>query len=126
MRVKDSPDYGQLYEQQPAGRGEEGKLLQRYGELQKQLAQTGFVCNGTVMSVYRKCGKPNCGCNENEQMHHGPYHIWTRKEKGKTVTRSLSMEQARQCLLYIENFKKMESIIEEMKRITIQMIERGK
>jgi hypothetical protein len=105
---------------------EEGELLQRYRELQKQLARIGFICNGTVMSMYRKCGKPNCGCKESEHMQHGPYHIWTRKEKGKTVTRSLSEKQARQCSLYINNFKKMDSIIEEMKKITIQMIENKK
>jgi hypothetical protein len=103
-----------------------GNLMQRYGELQKQLADIGFVCNGTVMSVYRKCGKPNCGCKASEQMQHGPYHIWTRKEKGKTVTRSLSEKQAMQCSLYIQNFKKMESIIEEMKKISVQMIEEKK
>ena len=102
------------------------KMLTRYEELQNQLSSIGFICNGTVMSVHRKCGKPNCGCNESEQMQHGPYHIWTRKVKGKTVTRSLSREQARQCSQYIENFKKMESIIEEMKKISIQMIERRK
>jgi hypothetical protein len=105
---------------------EEGVLIQRYQELQRQLVDIGFICNGTVMSVFRKCGKPNCGCSESEHMQHGPYHIWTRKEKGKTVTRSLSEKQARQCAQYIENFKKMESIIEEMKKITIRMIEHQK
>jgi len=115
-----------MYDRNAAMSGEEGQFLHRYNELQEQLAQIGFVCNGTLMSVYRKCGKPNCGCNESEQMQHGPYHIWTRKVKGKTVTRSLSREQARQCSQYIENFKKMESIIEEMKKISIQMIERRK
>ena len=105
---------------------EEGKLMQKYRELQKQLADIGFVCNGTVLSVYRKCGKPSCGCRESVNMQHGPYHIWTRKEKGKTVTRSLSEKQARQCSLFLRNFKKMESIIEEMKKITIRMIEHQK
>jgi hypothetical protein len=115
-----------LSKQKIAANHEEEKLLQRYNELGKQLAHIGFICNGTVMSVYRKCGKPNCGCKESEHMQHGPYHIWTRKERGKTVTRSLSEKQARQCSLYIKNFKKMESIIEEMKKLTIQMVERQK
>jgi hypothetical protein len=112
--------------QKPSANHEEGKLMQRYSKLQKQLAHIGFICNGTVMSVYRKCGKPNCGCKESEQMQHGPYHIWTRKVNGKTVTRSLSEKQARQCSLYIKNFKKIEGIIEEMKKISILMIENKK
>ena len=105
---------------------DEGRFVQRYSELQNRFAQIGYICNSTVMSLYRKCGKPNCGCKEDPQMQHGPYHIWTRKEKGKTVTRSLSEKQAGQCSEYRQNFKKMESIIEEMKKISIQVIEQGR
>ena len=56
-------------------------------------------------------------------MRHSPYHIWTRKKKRENSTRSLSEKQAERCLEYIDNFKKMEEIIEEMKRITIQIVE---
>jgi hypothetical protein len=102
------------------------KLEKKYADLQKQFVQISYICNGSVMHLYRKCGKPNCGCKDNPQMRHGPYFIWTRKEKGKTITRSLSKKQAERCLEYIENLKKIEKIIEEMKKTTIQMIEEGK
>ena len=59
-------------------------------------------------------------------MRHGSYHIWTKKINGKTVTRSLSKKQTEQCLRYIQNLKKMEKIIEEMKKISIQIIEEVK
>lgn len=99
------------------------KLAKRYTKLQNQLAQIGYICNGTVMPLYRKCGKPNCSCTDDPQMQHGPYHIWTRKENGKTVTRSLSKKQADCCSEYMQNFRKLESIVEEMKKISIQIIE---
>lgn len=102
------------------------KLEKEYIGFQKKLSQVGYICNGTVMSTYRKCGKSNCGCKDDPQMQHGPYHIWTRKEKGKTVTRSLSKKQADRCSGYMQNYKKMESIVEEMKRISIEMIEQRK
>jgi len=105
---------------------DEGRFVQRYSELQNRFAQIGYICNGTVMSLYRKCGKPNCGCKEDPQMQHGPYHIWTRKENGKTVTRSLSKKQADCCSEYIQNSRKLESIVEEMKKISIQVIEEGR
>ncbi len=102
------------------------ELEERYTRLQKQLGQVGYICNGTIMSMYRKCGKPNCSCKEDPQMKHGPYHIWTRKEKGKTVTRSLSEKQSDRCSEYMLNFKEMEYIIEKMKKISIQIIEQSK
>ena len=101
-------------------------LEKKYTGLQKQLSQIGYICNGTVMSSYRKCGKANCGCKDNPRMQHGPYHIWTRKEKGKTVTRSLSEKQTDYCSMYMNNFKEMENIIEKMKEISIQIIEQAK
>jgi len=105
-----------------ATNSEREKLMQKYGELQQQLTRIGYICNGTVMSLYRKCGKPNCGCKETGQLQHGPYHIWTRKQNGKTITRSLTEEQSERCLEYIRNFKHMESIIAEMKEISALMI----
>ena len=102
------------------------RLTAKFASLQKKLSKVGYICTGSIMALYRKCGKPNCGCREIPGMQHGPYHIWTRKEKGKTVTRSLTKAQARCCVEYIRNFKKMESTIEEMKKIAIRMIEHQK
>lgn len=97
-----------------------GPECSRYGNLQDQVSQLGYVCNGTVMSLYGTCGKSGCACNEDPLMRHGPYHIWTRKEKGKTVTRSLSKKRADEC---IENYKKLESIVEEMREISVRILE---
>ena len=97
--------------------------MRRYEKLRRELADIGFICNGTLMRTYRKCGKPGCACSDDDEMQHGPYHIWTRKENGKTVTRSLPEEQAMRCRQYMENFRRMESVIEEIKKISIQLVE---
>jgi len=102
------------------------QLEKKYRNLQKEFIQIGYICCGSIMSLYRRCGKPNCGCKDDLEMRHGPYHIWTRKKNGKTVTRSLSKKQAEHCLEYIQNLKKMEKIIEEMKKVSIQIVEKGK
>ena len=95
------------------------QLEKKYHDLQKEFTQIGYICCGSIMSLYRKCGKPKCGCKDDLEMRHGPYHIWTRKKNGKTVTRSLSKKKAEHCLEYIQNLKKMEKIIEEMKKVSI-------
>lgn len=105
------------------GTFDSGDLMRRYEKLKRELADIGFICNGTLMSTYRKCGRPGCACSDDEEMRHGPYLIWTRKENGKTVTRSLPEKQATLCRQYMENFRRMESVIEEIKKISVQMIE---
>ena len=83
------------------------RLAARYVSLKRRLARIGHICNGSVMQLYRKCGKPGCGCKEDPKMQHGPRYIWTRKENGKKVTRSLSKEHAGRCVEYIRNSRQM-------------------
>lgn len=99
------------------------QLEKRYQLLQKELGQIGYICSGTIMSLFRKCGKPNCHCQEDPESQHGPYYIWTRKEKGRTITRSLSEEKVKQCSQCIQNYERLKEIIEEMKKISARIVE---
>ncbi len=101
-------------------------LQKKYRELAKQLSQIGYICKGSVLSVYVKCGKPYCRCKTDENAKHGPYTVWTRKVKGKTVTKYLSKKQANLCREYIQNSKKLESIIEEMRNLSVNILESEK
>ena len=64
---------------------EKEQLQQKYRESSKKLSKIGYICKGSVMSVYIKCGKPYCRCKTDKNTKHGPYTVWTRKVKGKTV-----------------------------------------
>jgi len=101
-------------------------LEKRYKELLHQLSQIGYICSGSVISQQRKCGKPNCGCKEDQQKLHGPYYIWTRKENGKTITRSLTGEKAQQCIECTNEYKKLRKIIKDMKEISVELLEKRK
>ena len=101
-------------------------LQQEYRELSKKLSKIGYICKGSVMSVYVKCGKPYCRCKTDENAKHGPYTVWTRKVKGKTVTKYLSEKQAKLCREYIQNSKKLESIIKEMRNLSVSILVGGK
>jgi len=95
----------------------------KYDLLKKQIENIGFICTGSVLSVYNTCGNSNCRCHKDKNARHGPYNIWTRKIEAKTVTRVLSDEQAQLCRECIQNIRKLENIIEEMKKISVQYIE---
>lgn len=102
------------------------RLAARYVSLKRRLARIGHICNGSVMQLYRKCGKPGCGCKEDPKMQHGPRYMWTRKENGKTFTPALSKEHAGRCVEYTRNSRQMDSILEEMKKISTGIVEAGR
>ncbi len=105
---------------------EKDQLLQKYRELAKKLSEMGCICKGSVMVLHLKCGKPNCRCKKDENAKHGPYNVWTRKVKGKTVTKYLSEHQAELCREFIQNSNKLNLIIEEMRNLSVNILESEK
>jgi hypothetical protein len=80
------------------------RLTRRYATLQKPLAAIGPVSQGSVAF------QPP-----------GSWH-WTFKVKGKTACVALSAEQATEMLQAIENHKRVEGIVREMREITQTLI----
>ena len=88
-----------------------------------------FINIGEVISIlifkllfkkYSPCGKKNCRCAKDKKYWHGPYYIWTRKENGKTITKSLSKKQAEYCKNAIKNMKKLQRFIGKWKKVTLE------
>lgn len=105
------------------GNMKDKQFSEEYQKLRSRLAQTGYICTGSITTAYCKCGKLYCICARDEKALHGPYNVWTRKVKGKTVTRNLTDEQAQQCRACIQNKRNLEVLIDEMKILTVNYIE---
>lgn len=99
------------------------QLRQQFNQLKRRLAKTSFICTGSLMSLYRRCGKPYCACQKDQKSLHGPYTVWTRKVQAKTVTRTLHIKQADLCRRSIQNMREVEAIIERMKELSVIYIE---
>ena len=95
---------------------------QRYRELKQQLQEVGFVCVGSLQTRYLACGNPTCRCHQDPAKRHGPYHYWTRKVKGRTVTVLLKQEQVSLYREWIENNRRLEDLIHELRRISAQVL----
>ena len=95
----------------------------KYDKLKEKLGSIGWIAAGSLMTLYRTCGKPGCACAKDDGSRHGPYLVWTKKIDGKTVTRTLSSRQARECRRAIENLHRLESIVTEMKAVSARAIE---
>ena len=99
------------------------KYHKKYSILKSRIDKLGFISTGSVMKVYKTCGNPGCRCHKDKSKRHGPYNIWTRKVNSKTITRTLIDEQAKIARKCIDNMRKLEDILDQMKDLSVQYIE---
>ena len=99
------------------------KYHKKYSILKSRIDKLGFISTGSVMKVYKTCGNPGCRCHKDKSKRHGPYNIWTRKVNSKTITRTLNNEQAKIARKCIDNMRKLEKILDQMKDLSVQYIE---
>lgn len=107
----------------PSSQQRLARLRRRYRQLALRLAQVDFIAKGSVTQRHLPCGKPSCRCHADPPQLHGPYWQWSTAVEGKTVTRSLTAEQARLYQEWIGNRKQLEAILEKMQAIAAEAAE---
>ena len=96
---------------------------QRYRELAAQLATIGLIHSGSLTRRYTRCATPGCKCHADPPQPHGPYHQWTAKLNGKTVTRRLSANEAELYEEWIANDRQLRDLIGQMRQIAAKAAE---
>ena len=100
-------------------RGKNAKIIRlqaRYDALAEKLSKTGLILQGTITERSIEAG-------DDKEKVYGPYYQWTRKIRQKTVTVNLSRSQAKAYQKAIENNKRVEKIIKEMRSLSLQICE---
>jgi hypothetical protein len=97
----------------------------RLRQLQAQLAEIDFILPGTINIAMNRCGKPNCACHADPPRLHGPYITWTRKVKGKTVTRRLTPEQLERYQPWFDNNRRLRQLIGELEALSLKIAEQA-
>lgn len=95
----------------------------RFKTLKASLADLGPFRRGTVLRRFVPCGKAGCRCQADPPQLHGPYHEWTRKVKGKTVTVRVTEEQAGLLKQWIANARRLDKILADMQRVSERITE---
>ncbi len=95
-------------------------LNKRYRKLSSQLGQIGPVLQGTISERTIVREDPYA---PGEEKIYGPYYQWTFKEKGKTRTVNLSAQQVKVFRKAIDNQRKMDQIIKEMRELSLKICE---
>ena len=101
---------------------EVGRLRKRIRVLAGKLARIDFVLHGSVVEHYMKCGRAGCRCMSEPPVLHGPYHDWTRRVDGKTVTVRLTRSQAAIVSGWIRNMRRVEEMVSEMEKLTLEAV----
>jgi hypothetical protein len=96
------------------------ELKRRHRALARRLAQTGLILQGTITP--RTLVRPDPQAKTRSKTY-GPYYQWTFKRAGKTVTVNLSAAQAKVFQKAINQHRKMEKIIGEMRRLSLGICE---
>ena len=95
-------------------------MQRRYAQLTTRLSKLGFVLQGTITE--RTIVRPDPKAPE-KQKNYGPYYQWTFKRAGKTVTVNLTASQAKTYQRAIDNHRKMEKTIEQMRTLSLKILE---
>lgn len=91
----------------------------------RRLANAGFALPGTLIDRSMRCGKPNCGCKDDPPRLHGPYHQWTRKIDGKTVSVNLTDEQTARYGPWFANAQALRAAINELEGLSLRVAQRA-
>ena len=92
----------------------------RHARLAAQLAKTGLIVQGTITErTIEREDKSEPG----KTKAYGPYYQWTFKDKGKTVTVNLAKGQVRAYQHAIDNHRRMEAALMEMRALSLLILE---
>ena len=98
-------------------------LARRHQQIQAELAQIGIALPGSLTSRTTRCQRPGCHCHASPPILHGPYPTWTRKISGRTVTRTLTPEEAERLRPYFAAHRRLRQLITELEAISIELAE---
>lgn len=88
-----------------------------------ELAAVGFALPGTLLERRICCKKPRCRCMADPPRLHGPYHQWTRKVEGKTVSRLLTPEQVARYREWFDNARRIRELVAELEARSLAIAE---
>jgi hypothetical protein len=90
-------------------------LLDLRSDLLRLVSQLGDFQPGSVTTVRRRCGKPNCHCFRPADAGHRPQVQLTQKRDGKTVTQALASPAAvRKAEKEIAAFRRFQALTHDL------------
>ena len=97
-------------------------LREKRDQLTASLAGLGDLRPGFLTARFRKCGKPNCHCAQQDSPGHGPSYSLTHRVGGKTLTqvipRGPAVERAKE---QIAEYRRFRNLVRELIAVSEQI-----
>ncbi len=97
------------------------RAQRRRDTLTAEIADLGWMLPGSLTERFTRCGNPTCRCRAEPPQLHGPYPTWTRKVDNKTVTRTLTAEQAERYRPWFDNARRLRELLTELETLSLQV-----
>jgi len=92
----------------------------RYRALANELANIGYIAQGSLAPRFTRGGKPICACRADPPKLHGPYWHWSAKVNGKTVNRRLNAREAELYTAWIDNDRRARQLLAQMRAVAAE------
>ena len=96
-------------------------LARRHQQIQAELAQIGIALPGSLTSRTTRCQRPGCHCHASPPVLHGPYPTWTRKAGSRSITKTLTPEEAERLRPYFTAHRRLRQLITELEALSIEL-----
>jgi hypothetical protein len=96
-------------------------LERRHQQIQAELGQIGIALPGSLVNRTTRCQRTGCHCHADPPTLHGPYPTWTCKTGGRSITKTLTAEDADRLRPYIATHRRLRQLITELETISIEL-----
>jgi len=94
------------------------KLKDEFERLRRKVCDIGYFKKGSITKCFQTCGNKNCRCHKDKQYRHGPYFMWTSKEKNRSKSILVPEVMVEEASAFIEDYKKLKELIKSMEDIS--------
>src|ERR1700687_2680232 len=109
-------------------------LARRHQQIQAELARIGITLPGSLTSRTTRCQRPGCHWHASPPvLHrphptstppHGPSPTWTRKAGSRSITKTLTPQEAERLRPYFTAHRRLRQLITELEAISIELASR--
>ena len=99
------------------------KQVREQARIAKALGDIGFVLPGSLTERRFSCTHAGCHCHAEVPVLHGPYSQWSRKVRGKTVSRTLSPDQVADYRAWFASEQRLRTLVHELEELSLSVVD---